>query len=181
MSLEIRMLKEERIDEYLDQSIRKGLCICFSPDKDVFSKSRFWHGTSPAWTVLIEENSEVLAHVGIVERRTRVGSEQVDIAGVQNVFVLPNHRVRGFFFKIMKASMEEAARLGHDFGLLFCAPKLEKLYARCEWRLLPQRKVTRVDDSGEEADLPSKNITMYYPLARSEFPLGDIHLQGNDW
>jgi len=68
MSVEIRILKEDQIDEGLDQSIKNGLCICFPPDKEVFSKSRFWHGSAPAWTVLIKEDSEVLAHVGIVER-----------------------------------------------------------------------------------------------------------------
>lgn len=181
ISPEIVILKEEQIDEHLDQSIRKGLCICFPTDKEVFSKSRDWHGTSPNWAVLLEEKSEVIAHVGIVERRVRVGDEQVSIAGVQNVFVLPEYRARRLFFKLMKASMVEAGKLGHDYGLLFCVPELEKFYAICKWRLLPDRKATRVDETGQEVDLPSKNITMYYPLGRSEFPAGDIHLQGNDW
>jgi len=110
-----------------------------------------------------------------------VENEQISIAGVQNVFVLPSHRAKGFFPKTMKASMEEAGRLGHDFGLLFCGPKLETIYAWCKWRPLPKRRVTRVDETGQEVDLPSKCISMYYPLARSEFPAGDIHLQGNDW
>ncbi len=181
MPPEIKILKEEEIDEQLDRSIKNGLCTCFPPDREVFSKSRAWHGTSPNWAVLVEENSEVIAHVGIVERRVRVGDEQIDITGVQNVFVLPEHRTRGLFFKIMKASMEEAAELGHDFGLLFCVPELEKSYACCKWRLLPNRNVTRVDEDGKEVDLPSKNITMYHVLARSDFPAGNIHLQGNDW
>ncbi len=178
---EIRILKEEQIDERLDESIRKGLCICFPPDKEVFSKSRYWHGTGPNWTVLMEEDSEVVAHVGIVERKIRVGDEQVNIAGVQNVFVLPEYRAKRLFFKVMKASMVEADKLGHDYGLLFCVPDLEKFYAICKWRLLPDRKARRVDKKGEQVDLPSKNISMYYPLGRSEFPPEDIHLQGNDW
>ena len=181
MGAEIRILKEDQIDEGLDKSIKNGLCACFPPDKEMFSKSRFWHGTAPAWSALIEEDSEVLAHVGIVDREIRVGNEQASVAGVQNLFVLPEHRTRGFFLQIMKASMKEAGRLGHDFGLLFCVPELEKLYALCRWKLLPGRKASRVDETGQEVGLPSKNVTMYYALARSEFPAGDIHLQGNDW
>lgn len=179
--MSIRIVKEDQIDDRLDQSIKDGLCTCFPPDKELFSKSRAWHGTSPNWAVLVEENSEVLAHVGIVERTICVENEQISIAGVQNVFVLPGHRSRGFFLPIMKTSMKEAGKLGHDFGFLFCTPDLEKLYALCRWKSLPDRRATRLDETGQEVDLPSKNITMYYPLARSEFPDGDIYLQGNDW
>ena len=82
MVAEIKILKEDQIDEGLDKSIKNGLRACFPPDKEIFSKSRFWHGTAPAWSVLIEEDSEVLAHVGIVERKIRVGNEQVSVAGV---------------------------------------------------------------------------------------------------
>ena len=181
MSEEIRIVNEDQIDECLDQSIKEGLCICFPPDKEIFSKSRYWHGTAPSWAVLVEEGSQVLAHVGVVERTICVPDEQVTVAGIQNLFVLPGQRSRGFFPKIMKVSMEEARKRGHDFGLLFCIPELEKIYIRCKWKLLPDRKVIRVDETGQEVPLPSKNITMYYPLARSEFPQGDIHLQGNDW
>jgi len=181
MGVEIKILKEDQVDERLDKSIRKGLCVCFPKDEEVFSKSRSWHGTSPTWCVLIEEDSEVLAHVGMVEREIRVGNEQICIAGVQNVFILPNCRDRGFFLQIMKASMKEAGRLRHDFGLLFCVPELERLYALCRWKVLPGRKVRRLDENGQEVDLPSKNVVMYYPLVRSDFPTDDIHLQGNDW
>lgn len=106
--------------------------LVFASDKEVFAKSPAWHGTSPNWAVLVEENSEVLAHVGIVERKIRVENEQISLAGVQNVFVLPAHRPRGFFLQIIKTSMQEAGKLGHDCGFLFCVPQLEKLYALCK-------------------------------------------------
>ena len=181
MEAEIRILTDDQIDESLDKSIKEGLCTCFPADEREFSRSRGWHGTMPSWSVLIEKNSQVLAHVGMVDRVIAVGNEQVRVAGVQNVFVLPDHRKSGYFLQIMKASIKEAGRLGYDFGLLFCVPELEKLYALCRWKTLSIRKVRRLDENGEETDLPSKNISMYHPLARSEFPDGDIHMQGNDW
>ena len=46
MPVEIRILKEEQISEHLDQSIKNGLCACFALDKEVFSRSCFWHGTA---------------------------------------------------------------------------------------------------------------------------------------
>ena len=181
MPVETKILKECQVDSRTDQSIRDGLCECFPPDTEIFSKSRFWRGIPPSWSVVIEEDLAVLAHVGIVERRIRVGGEQVSVAGPQNVFILPGHRARGFFPKIMRVSMEEAKRLGHDFGLLFCVPQLEKIYGFCKWKLVTGRKTTRVDEDGNEVDVPSKNLAMFFPLARPDFPDGDIHLQGNDW
>jgi len=181
MAAEIAILKEEQIDERLDKLIRKSLCSCFPADEEVFSKTRQWHGIGPAWSVLIEEDGEVLAHVGIVDQKIRVGNEQIHIAGVQNVFVLPAHRARNFFVRIMKASMQEAKRLEYDCGFLFCTAELEKLYSLRRWKRLSDRKIIRVDQTGQEVDLPSKSISMYYPLLRQDFPAGDIHLQGNDW
>ena len=29
--------------------------------------------------------------------------------------------------------------------------------------------------------LPEKNIAMFFPLSKNEFPDGNINLQGNDW
>ena len=81
----------------------------------------------------------------------------------------------------IRVSMEEAGNLGHDFGLLFCVPQLEKLYALSKWKSLPARRIIHINKAGQEIDLPSKTVTMYYSLARSEFPAGDIHLQGSDW
>jgi len=57
---------------------------------------------------------------------------------------------------------------------------LEKVYAKCGWRLLPEREIIRIDENGKNIPLPAKNITMFFPLKLQAFPEGTINLQGND-
>ena len=179
--MNLRVIEETEIVEAIDQAIRDGLCICFPPDQPVFSQTRKWHGTGPAWTVIAEEDGVIATHVGVVDRTVKAGEELVRVAGIQNMYVLPNFRKRGLGQAVLERSMAEAARRGFDCGLLFCVPELAKLYSACGWRLLPRERVVRIDEEGREVDLPAKNIAMFLPLARSRFPAGVIHLQGNDW
>jgi GNAT superfamily N-acetyltransferase len=177
----VRVVEEAKITQAEDEAIRDGLCMCFPPDRPVFSLTRKWHGTGPAWSVIVEEGPVIAAHVGVVDRIVTAGPDTVRVAGIQNLFVLPDFRGRGLGRAVMERAMEEAGRRGFECGLLFCVPDLERLYVLCHWQLLPRERVLRIDEHGREADLPSKNIAMYFPLARSSFPPGTIHLQGNDW
>jgi GNAT superfamily N-acetyltransferase len=181
VSVKPRIVPETAITPAQDAAIRAGLCTCFPPDREIFSRTRAWHGSHPAWTVLVEHGDSVIAHVGVVERQIFVGREQVRIAGVQNAFVLPEHRGRGLFRQTMAAVLEEAKRRGLEFGLLFCTSEIGEKYARQGWRLPNGRAVIRLDEVGLEQPLPAKNVTMFYPLAGRDLPPGDLHLQGNDW
>lgn len=177
----LRVIPESEMEPATDRSIRDGLCACFPPDVAVFSKTRAWHGSAPLFSVVVEDDGAVVAHAGVVDRVVKVGEELLRVAGIQNVFVLPAGRGRGLCDRVMEAAMEEAARRGFDAGLLFCVPDLEKVYRRVGWRLLATREAVRVDDDGREIPLPAKNIAMWLPLGRGDFPEGRIHLQGNDW
>jgi len=177
-----RIVLEAEIDAALDQAIRDGLCRCFPDDCEVFSRTRAWHGSGPAWSVVVEgDDGRVIAHVGIVDRTITAGGQPVRVAGIQNVFVVPEGRGKGLCDLVMNAAMVEAGRRGFDVGLLYCVPNLEKVYARCGWRLLPRERIIRVDENGKEIALPEKNIAMFHPLKLAVFPTGEIHLRGNDW
>jgi hypothetical protein len=176
-----RIVCEQSLTAAEDAAIRTALCRCFPPDYEVFSKTRAWHGTLPTWTVLVEHEDLVIAHAGIVEREILVGQEPIRAAGVQNVLVVPEYRGSKLFLQIMSAAMDEAGRRYLDLGILFCTPDLARIYAWVGWQLLEERHVVRIDDNGQPQPLPQKNVTMFYPLVRADFPPGDIHLQGNDW
>lgn len=178
--MEISIVDERLMPEPLDAAIRKGLCACFPADAGVFSKTRAWHGSASSYSVVCEDGGEVVAHIGVVDRRISAGGSELRVAGVQNVFVLPSMRGTGLCGKLMASAMEEAARRDFDCGLLFCVPKLEKAYAASGWIGLGVREVTRIED-GREIPIPDKNIAMYRPLAEPGFPDGSINLGGNDW
>jgi GNAT superfamily N-acetyltransferase len=181
MASTIRVVPEEKMEAALDAEIRRCLCICFPPDVDVFSQTRKWHGCGPAWSVVLEEGPNVIAHLGAVERTVDADGELLRVAGLQNVFVLPEYRGKGYADKILEASMVEAARQGYDCGLLFCIPRIVDVYARCGWKTMPEVDVVRLDDDGQEKPLPGVNVGMYYPLKRQHLAPRRIHLRGNDW
>ena len=129
----------------------------------------------------MEHEGRVVAHAGVVEREILVGAERVLAAGIQNVLVVPEHRRSNLFRQVMAAAMEESLRREQDLGLLFCTRNLARLYGWLKWRLLEDRQVIRVDETGRFRPLPEKNVAMFYPLRLPEIPPGDIHLLGNDW
>jgi GNAT superfamily N-acetyltransferase len=178
--LEPKIVDEHKMPPGLDAGIRRSLCACFPADVAVFSETRKWHGSGPSFSVVIEDKGEVVAHVGVVDRVVRFGSRPARAAGIQNVFVLPSHRGRNLADAVMRAAQEEARARGFDGGLLFCVPKLEKVYARMGWHVIAN-DVVRVDDDGLEKPIPGKNIGMFFPLRWTQAPPDMIHLGGNDW
>jgi predicted acetyltransferase len=176
-----RVIPEQSLTAAEDAAIRVALCRCFPPDREVFAKTRAWHGTLPTWSVVVEHGDLVVAHAGIVEREILVGHDRVRAAGVQNVLVAPEHRKSDLFGQIMSVAMAEALRRQVDLGILFCTAELARIYAWVGWKILEDRSVVRVDEEGRFRPLPEKNVTMFYPLVRADIPPGDIHLLGNDW
>ncbi len=180
-SHKVNIIEETNINAAMDRKIKSGLCRCFPNDAKNFSQTRAWHGSFPAFSVIVEDQGIVLAHVGIVDRVIKVANTGLRVGGLQNVFVLESCRGKGLFDNIMVTAMKESGRLGFDAGLLYCVPALEKVYARCGWKLLPENKIIRINEDGKKLALPEKNIAMFYPLKINEFPAGTIYLQGNDW
>ncbi len=178
----LTVVYEDRMSREEDAELRDCLCACFPSDSEVFSKTRDWHGSSPEWCVICRESGKIIAHVGIVSRRIKVGTMNLFVAGIQNVFVLPQERGRGLSDIVMNEAMRHAKeRSDYDCGLLYCVPQLLKVYARCGWREIPKDDILRIDENGAELHLPGKNIAMFHPLRIEDFPSGIIHLMGNDW
>lgn len=179
--MQLRIIDESSMDQATDRAIKAGLCACFPGNESVFSQTRAWHGSAPAFTVLLERDGRVITHVGVVQRTVSVGGMDVRVAGVQNVFVLPEYRGRGLGDRVLHAAMAEAMWRKLDLGLLFCLPALEKVYARCGWKTLPRRTVRATRAGGQRYVLDEKNIMMFYPLAMEQLPPGEIDLRGDDW
>jgi GNAT superfamily N-acetyltransferase len=179
--MNLRIVKEEAVTPELDEAIRHGLVVCFPADAESFSHTRAWHGSAPAWSVILDHEGEVIGHVGVVDRVIKVGETALRVAGIQNVFLLPEFRGRGVSTPLMDKAMHEAAAQGFDLGMLFCVPALERVYSRAGWLSLGERETVRIDETGVEVPLPAKNVCLFFPLAHPSFPRGVIHLQGNDW
>lgn len=177
----VRIIDEQELEPDLEAAIRQALVTCFPKDAEFFSRSRAWHGSAPAFSALVSEDDRVIAHLGVVQRRIKVGGTPVEMAGIQNVCVLDEHRGRGLCREMLAAAMAEAKSRGIDFGLLFCVAELVPVYERCGWKRLPDQPVIRVDSDGLEKPLVEGNLPMWLPLGEEGFPRGTVHLGGNDW
>lgn len=177
----VQLINEQDLPANLEAAIRQTLVACFPKDTDFFSHSRAWHGSAPTFSAVILDNQEVIAHLGVVQRQVTIGGTPADVAGIQNVAVLPGYRGRGLCRAMLTAAMDEAKQRGLDYGILFCVADSVPLYARCGWRRLLDQNVVRVDTDGQEKPLVEGNLPMWLPLGKQEFPSGEIDLGGNDW
>ena len=180
--LTLRVIQEADISRDLDAAIRSCLVECFPDDKAAFAQQRWWH-TRPAWTVIADApNGVVAGHLAMIERRVIVGPgvKPVDVAGVQSFAVRPAWQATGLSRRIMATAIDKATRRSLDCGLLFCTPRLERLYTRMGWRKIDAAATMR-DQQGRPAPIPGKNITMVRPLTAETFPPGDVDLAGPDW
>ena len=178
----LRVVAEADITPELDEAIRACLVECFPDDRQAFTALRWWH-TRPAWTVLADAPGGVVAgHQAMFERRVLVGPNgtPVNVAGVQSVWGRPAWQAIGLSRWIMETAINEATRRHLDCGLLFCVPRLERLYARMGWRKIAAAAVMR-DEHGRTEPIPGKNIAMVRPLNVETFPPGDVDLAGPDW
>jgi hypothetical protein len=176
------VINERDITPQLDKAIREVLVVCFPADREYFQRQSFWH--SPAVYRVIGKNNKdsIVAHTAIIEREVIVGPGllKLRVAGIQSFCVLQKYRSMGLSNRMMSAAMDEGSRRSFDAGLLFCREKLEKVYGGMGWRKL-NAAVYMTDDKNGRISIPSKNITMFYPLNTRQLPAGDIDLAGPDW
>ncbi len=180
--IELRVINESDISQELDGAIRDGLIESFEPDRDYFSRYSWWH-SRPDWRVLgWREDGVVVGHIAIVEREILVGTDckAVKAAGIQSVFVREDWRGKSFSDLMMAQTMKESQSRGLDAGLLFCMPKLEKVYGRMGWVGI-DAKVFMRNEQGESESIPGRSITMVYCFGDFVMPGGDIDLAGEDW
>lgn len=174
------LIDEHDMSPQLDAEIRSGLCRCFPADVEIYAQTRAWHEAVPSYSIVLTDAGQVVAHLGVVDRTITVAGRPLRVAGVENVYVLPERRGQGLSRRVLLPAMAEAARRKFAVGLLFCLPTLESLYGSCGWQALPGADIVRVENGGE-LPLPAKNIAMFHPLGVAVFPAGRIHLGGNDW
>jgi predicted N-acetyltransferase YhbS len=179
-SLPLEIISEVDVSPELDREIRQLLCECFPPDVELFSRERHWHHSVPAYSVLCHDVDRLVGHVAIVDRQITCDGQPVRVAGVQSLAVASLWRRTRLSQRLMIATMDEARRRGHDFGLLFCVPELERFYSALDWQK-SSPPVRMLDEQGRAARLPAKNIVMHFPLADRPFPSGPIDLRGPDW
>ncbi|AQT67396.1 putative acetyltransferase involved in intracellular survival [Anaerohalosphaera lusitana] len=180
MTEEINIYRENDMPADIDARIRQYLADAFPHRHDDFLRSRTLRRNVPFYTVVLEIDGDPVAHVQVMDRTIDVGGAPVNVAGIGNVYVAPAHRGKGYSDRVMRVAMEEADRLGFDFGMLFVITPIKKVYERTGWIEISPRKFMHIHQ-GEELEVPTERHRMFYPLKSKEFPPGDVNLQGDRW
>ena len=176
------LVSEQDIPPDLDKAIRDILVACFPADRQYYERQSWWHSAAIYRVLGRGHRGSIVAHAGVVERTVDVGRElsKVRVAGVQGFCVSQDYRGAGLSERMMLVAMTEADERGFDAGLLFCIDAIETVYGRMGWQRIDS-DVYMLDETEAKTAIASKNITMFYPLGKSEFPPGDIDLAGADW
>jgi GNAT superfamily N-acetyltransferase len=180
--IDFSVVPQHEISHGLDKAIRDIMVACFPADREYYQRQSWWH-CIPIYRVLGRDRGDsIVAHAAIVERTVNVGDDlsKVRVAGVQGFCVSPVYRGAGLSERMMSRAMVEADKRGFDAGLLFCVDAVETVYSRMGWQRIDS-DVYMFDEKDGKIPIPPKNITMFYPLGRRQFPPGDIDLAGTDW
>jgi hypothetical protein len=180
--VQFSVICEQDISSDLDKEVREILVKCFPADREYFARQSWWHCVPLYRVIGRDSKGAIVAHMAVVDRTVIVGDEstKMRVAGVQGFCVSRVHRGTDLSRRMMYIAMEEAIKRRFDAGLLFCIPELEPLYTGMGWRKL-KSNVFMYDEEKGKIPIPDKNITMFYPPGKSQFPQGDVDLNGTDW
>jgi nodulation protein A len=172
--------EEKDITPESDKQIRELLCRCFPDWESIFRERRLWHSKPPLFSVIVAEDGKVVGHTAVVVRTiTTTWNFRYNAASIQGVCVSPECRHTGIGGKILEITLEEAAKRGFPFAILYCKEHIVPFYESRGWKL--------ADDSmtmWNQRDLPitmRSNCPMYYELGGVPLPEGPLDVHSPTW
>lgn len=178
--LTVELVEEKDLHADLDRRIRALLRACFPDWESIFQDRRTWHGTAPLFSIIAQDDSRIVGHIALVVRTiTTTWNFRYNVISVQGVCVDPAHRHSGLAHQMIRMALDESARRGFPFAILYCKEPLVPFYANQGWKL--------ADDSivmWNQRDLPiamRSNCPMYYELADTPLPDGPLDVHSPSW
>jgi GNAT superfamily N-acetyltransferase len=152
--------------------------ICSDPE---YSGIDRWD--DPDLTLVVFDGPRWTATAELADRRVRVGTVPVRVAGVSGVMTHPEYRGRGLARKLMRRTMELAAerfsRTG--FGLLDCRNELVGFYEPLGWRREEGKIFYTLHGRRGMYDPEHVNIMIYPMRPDAVWPGGDVDFLGLPW
>ena len=180
VTLPIEVVEENDLQSEEDRQIRELLCLCFPDWAETFRQSRVWHTTPPIYTVIVREQGQIIGHIAVVVRTiTTTWNFRYNVASIQGVCVAPDKRRTGLAHRLLQIALQEAAKRGFLFAILYCKEFLVPYYTSQGWKL--------ADDSvvmWNSRDLPismHSNCPMYCELGEVPFPEGPLDVHSPSW
>lgn len=132
--------------------------------------------------VIAYNDDAIVGHVGWARREITVGEQVVVVAGVGGVLVSDGARGFRLGARLMSeaaTSMQDAT--GIDFGYLGCREEVAPFYQFCGWTRVSAAERS-IDRAGlPTTDSPGQPIFVLPMDPSTEWPNGDVDLQGRAW
>ncbi|MDR2346911.1 MAG: GNAT family N-acetyltransferase [Planctomycetaceae bacterium] len=179
-SYKVEVVEEADVDVSLDLRIRLLLRLCFPDWSDIFQDRRTWHSTPPLFSVVVCDGENVIGHIAVVVRTiTTTWNFRYSVASIQGVCVDPVFRNSGIAHEMLQVVLNESAKRGFQFAILYCKEYLVSFYETQGWKLADESVVM-----WNQRDLPiamKSNCPMYYQLSDVKLPEGPLDVHSPSW
>jgi nodulation protein A len=172
--LETRIVRTQELSSTDKQKLNALLDSAFANDD--FGRQYQWGEND--WNVLLETETEIVSHVGVVDRTILAGGQPVRVGGVGAVATAPAWQRRGYAQQLMRSTaafMRDQLRV--SAGLLICGNKMLPYYGRLGWQTVAQALVI---DQPQGKVTMSTNV-MVLRWGETPWPGGTIDLCSLPW
>lgn len=133
--MNIEFIETEKFSDIQKSALQNLRAVVYPPEVIETLPARFFSWASPQWSVLLWEQEELVARVGLVTREIQHNDSIKKIGGIGGVMTHPAKQGRGLASKGMKEAFKHfETELNVSFALLFCRPHLVDFYKRLSWK-----------------------------------------------
>ena len=177
--MKLEFVATDRLSDLQKNSIQKLRSAVYPPEVLATLPGLAFTWASSQWSVLVWDQDELVAKVGLLVREIISNGEAKSIGGIGGVMTHPERQGQG----LASQAMREAARLFDkelkvEYALLFCLPHLVEFYKRLKWK--PFQGQVFVEQPNGKIEF-SVNGAMVLDV-KEQAPLnGSLDLNGLPW
>jgi predicted GNAT family N-acyltransferase len=133
--MKLEFVATDQLSDQQKNSIQKLRSAVYPPEMLATLPGLAFTWASPQWSVLVWDEDELVAKVGLLVRELISNGEIKSIGGVGGVMTHPARQGQG----LASQAMREASRLFDEelkvaYALLFCRPHLVEFYKNLSWK-----------------------------------------------
>jgi len=177
--MKLEFVATDQLSDLQKNSIQKLRSAVYPPEVLATLPSMAFTWASPQWSVLVWDEAELVAKVGLLTREIISNGETKSIGAIGGVMTHPAKQGQG----LASQAMREAARLFDEelkvaYALLFCLPHLVEFYKRLKWKLFQGTVFVEQPNSRVEF---SANGAMVFDVKEQAPLIGSLDLNGLPW
>ncbi len=177
--MKLEFVATDQLSNLQKNSIQKLRSAVYPPDVLATLPGLAFTWAAPQWSMLLWDQDELVAKVGLLMREIISNGESKSIGGIGGVMTDPAKQGQG----LASQAMREASRLFDEelkvaFALLFCRPHLVEFYKRLMWK--PFQGQVFVEQPNGKVEF-SANGAMVLDVKESAPLKGTLDLNGLPW